>query len=187
MDSPRVRIYLDGHSEPIIDQELPTDVSIDTRTLEDGPHRLTIRAQGQSGRDGVEEISFQVQNGPGIVVSGLEANSIRRGRVRFTVDAFSTDDPFDPRRAEARSSIPVWVYPRSMHRLPLTGLNRGLLRNRHSTTPRAAVIPRPRASPRQQPCTVNYDTLVMSISRVCADPRTPCRTNPRDAFMNAPH
>jgi len=110
VDKPRVRIYLDGHSEPIIDQELPTDVSIDTRTLEDGPHRLTIRAQGQSGRDGVEEISFQVQNGPGIVVSGLETNSIRRGRVRFTVDAFSTDDPFDPRRAEARSSIPVWVW-----------------------------------------------------------------------------
>ena len=114
MDKPRVRIYLDGHPEPIIDQELPTDVSIDTRTLEDGAHRLTIRAQGQSGRDGVEEIPFQVQNGPGIVVSGLEANSIRRGRVRFTVDAFSTDDPFDPRRAEARSSIPVWVWVMSL-------------------------------------------------------------------------
>jgi hypothetical protein len=114
VDKPRVRIYLDGHPEPIIDQELPTDVSIDTRILEDGPHRLTIRAQGQSGRDGVEEIPFQVQNGPGIVVSGLEANSIRRGRVRFTVDAFSTDDPFDPRRAEARSSIPVWVWVMSL-------------------------------------------------------------------------
>ena len=33
-------------------------------------------------------------------------NSTRRGTVRFTVDAFSADDPFDPRRAEARSSIP---------------------------------------------------------------------------------
>ena len=110
MNKPRVRVYLDGRPEPIIDQELPTDVSLDTRTLEDGPHRLTIRAQGQSGRDGVEEIPFQVQNGPGIVVSGLQPNSIRRGRVHFTVDAFSTDDPFDPRRAEARSSIPVWVW-----------------------------------------------------------------------------
>lgn len=110
MDKPRVRVYLDDHPEPIIDQELPTDVSLDTRTLEDGAHRLTIRAQGQNGRDGIEQIPFQVHNGPGIVVSGLEPNSIRRGRVHFTVDAFSTDDPFDPRRAEARSSIPVWVW-----------------------------------------------------------------------------
>ncbi|MEP7245668.1 MAG: cytochrome C [Gammaproteobacteria bacterium] len=89
-------------------------MSLDTRTLEDGRHRLTIRAQGENGRDGVEEISFQVQNGPGIVVSGLRPNSTRSGRVRFTVDAFSTDDPFDPRRAEARSSIPVWVWVMSL-------------------------------------------------------------------------
>jgi len=114
VDKPRVRIYLDDHPQPIIDQELPTDVSLDTRTLEDGPHRLTIRARGENGRDGVEEIPFQVQNGPGIVISGLQPNSTRRGRVHFTVDAFSTDDPFDPRRAEARSSIPVWVWVMSL-------------------------------------------------------------------------
>ena len=114
MDKPRVRVYLDDNPQPIINQELPTDVSLDTRTLEDGSHRLTIRAQDQSGREGVEEIPFQVHNGPGIVVSGLQPNSTRRGRVRFTVDAFSTDDPFDPRRAEARSSIPVWVWVMSL-------------------------------------------------------------------------
>jgi len=112
--NPRVRIYLDGNPHPLIDQELPTDVSLDTRTLEDGLHRLTIRAQGGSGQEGVEEIPFHVQNGPGIVVSGLQPHSTRRGRVRFTVDAFSTDDPFDPRRAEARSSIPVWVWVMSL-------------------------------------------------------------------------
>ena len=110
MDKPRVRVYLDGNPQPIIDQALPTDVSLDTRTLEDGPHRLTIRAQAQSGPEGVEEIPFRVHNGPGIVISGLRPNTTRRGKLRFTVDAFSTDDPFDPRRAEARSSIPTWVW-----------------------------------------------------------------------------
>lgn len=114
MDKPRVRVYLDDLPQPIIDQELPTDVSLDTRSLEDGLHHLTIRAQDQNGREGVEEIPFHVHNGPGIVVSGLERNSTRRGRVHFTVDAFSTDDPFDPRRAEARSSIPVWVWVMSL-------------------------------------------------------------------------
>ena len=114
MDNPRVRVYLDDHPQPIIDQELPTDVSFDTRSLEDGSHRLTIRAQDQNGREGVEEIPFRVHNGPGIVVSGLERNSMCRGRVHLTVAAFSTDDPFDPRLAEARSSIPVWVWVMSL-------------------------------------------------------------------------
>lgn len=114
MDKPRVRVYLDEHPQPIIDQELPTEIALDTRTLEDGPHRLTIRAQDQNGREGVEDIRFRVHNGPGIVVSGLQSNSTRRGKVYFTIDAFSTDDPFDPRRAEARSSIPVWVWVMSL-------------------------------------------------------------------------
>ena len=114
MDKSRVRVFLDDSPQPIIDRELPADVTIDTRTLDDGPHRLTIRAQGESGSVGVEEIPFQVHNGPGIIVSGLRPNTTRRGRVRFTVDAFSSDDPFDPRRAEARSSIPVWVWVMSL-------------------------------------------------------------------------
>lgn len=114
MDKPRIRVYLDDNPQPIIDQALPTDVTLDTRILEDGPHRLTVRALGESGREGIEEIPFRVHNGPGIVISGLEPHSTRRGPVRFTVDAFSTDDPFDPRRAEARSSIPVWVWVMSL-------------------------------------------------------------------------
>jgi hypothetical protein len=112
--TPHVRVYLDDNPQPIIDRELPTDVALDTLTLTDGAHRLVIRAEGQNGREGVEEIPFVVQNGPGIKVSGLRPHSMRSGTVRFTVDAFSTDDPFDPRRAEARSAIPVWVWVMSL-------------------------------------------------------------------------
>ncbi len=111
---PHVRVYLDGNPQPIIDRALPTDITLDTHTLSDGPHRLVIHAEGQSGNVGVEEIPFVVHNGPGITVSGLRPNSVRRGKVRFTVDAFSADDPFDPRRAEARSQIPVWVWVMSL-------------------------------------------------------------------------
>ncbi len=111
---PHVRIYLDDSPQPIIDRELPTDIDLDTLSLRDGEHRLVIRAEGQNGPEGVEEIPFVVHNGPGIIVSGLRPHSIRSGTVRFTVDAFSTDDPFDPRRAEARSQIPVWVWVMSL-------------------------------------------------------------------------
>ena len=114
VDKPRVRVFLDDDPHPIIDRELPTDVVLDTRAIVDGPHRLVVRAQDQAGREGVEEIPFRVHNGPGIIISGLDPHSTRRGNLRFTVDAFSTDDPFDPRRAEARSSIPVWVWVLSL-------------------------------------------------------------------------
>ena len=113
-DKPRVRVYLDDNSQPLIDRELPIDIALDTLNLMDGAHRLIVRAEGENGREGVEEIPFVVRNGPGIIVSGLRPNSIRSGTVRLTVDAFSTDDPFDPRRAEARSSIPVWVWVMSL-------------------------------------------------------------------------
>jgi hypothetical protein len=110
MPKPHVRVYLDNESKPVIDHELPTALKLDTRTLADGPHRLIVRAEDQSGREGVEEIPFRVQNGPGITVAGLRPGSTRHGTINLKVDAFSTDDPFDPRRAEARSPIPVWVW-----------------------------------------------------------------------------
>ncbi len=110
MANPHVRVYLDNDPRPLIDHELPTSLTLDTRKIADGPHRLIVRAEDQSGAEGVEEIRFHVQNGPGILVSGLRPGSTRRGTLHLTVDAFSTDDPFDPRRAEARSSIPVWVW-----------------------------------------------------------------------------
>ncbi len=114
MAKPRVRVYIDDDSQPIIDHELPTALTLDTRKLADGPHRLIVRAEGQNGAEGVEEIPFHVQNGPGILVSGLRPGSTRRGELNLRVDAFSTDDPFDPRRAEARSSIPAWVWVLSL-------------------------------------------------------------------------
>lgn len=114
MAKPHVRVYIDDDPEPVIDQELPTALTLDTRKLTDGPHRLIVRAEGQNGAEGVEEIPFHVQNGPGILVSGLRPGSTRRGELNLRVDAFSTDDPFDPRRAEARSSIPVWVWVLSL-------------------------------------------------------------------------
>ena len=114
MDAPRVRIYLDEAAEPIVDRPLPVDVALDTSKLADGPHRLVVRARDRGGREGYEQIAFNVHNGPGVVISGLRPFSTRRGTVHLSVDAFSADDPFDPRHAEARSSIPVWVWVMSL-------------------------------------------------------------------------
>jgi hypothetical protein len=109
-----VRIYLDDDPRPIMDRELPADITLDTLSLTDGVHRLVFRAAGENGHEGIEEVPFVVHNGPGISISGLRPHSIRSGTVDFTVDAFSTEDVFSPRRAEARSAIPVWVWVMSL-------------------------------------------------------------------------
>lgn len=110
MSNPHVRVYLDNEPNPVIDHELPTQLELDTSKLVDGPHRLIVRAEDRNGVEGVEEIPFHVQNGPGIMVTGLQPGSTQSGTVHLKVDAFSASDPFDPRRAEARSAIPTWVW-----------------------------------------------------------------------------
>lgn len=110
MPNPRVRVFVDNEAQPVIDQELPATFDLDTKRLADGPHRLTVRAEDQRGIEGVEEIRFFVQNGPGIKVTGLRPGSTQTGQLHLKVDAFSADDPFDPRYAEARSAIPTWVW-----------------------------------------------------------------------------
>lgn len=114
MDTPTVRLYFDDEREPFMNGPLPLDVQLDTSKLADGPHRLIIRARDGSGREGHEEIPFNVHNGPGVVISGLRPGSTRRGSIRLSIDAFSAQDPFSPRHAEARSSIPVWVWVMSL-------------------------------------------------------------------------
>lgn len=114
MSTPSARVYLDDDQEPIVDGPLPVDLNLDTSQLRDGPHRLIVMARDGSGREGREEIPFKVYNGPGVVISGLSAGSTRRGTVQLSIDAFSTEDPFNPRYAEARSSIPVWVWVMSL-------------------------------------------------------------------------
>ncbi|TAL74650.1 MAG: cytochrome C [Rhodanobacter sp.] len=110
MSNPHVRVYLDDEPNPVIDHELPTQLELDTRQLTDGPHRIVVRAEDRNGIEGFEEIAFHVQNGPGIMVTGLRPGSTQSGKVHLKVDAFSASDPFDPRRAEARSAIPTWVW-----------------------------------------------------------------------------
>lgn len=110
MSKPHVRVFVDDNPDPVMDKELPTELTLDTTQLEDGPHTLTVRAEDQSGNEGVETVPFSVRNGPGIRVSGLRPGTTRRGDINMKIDAFSADDPFDPQRAEARSSIPTWVW-----------------------------------------------------------------------------
>lgn len=107
---PRVQVYVDDDSVPIAEQSLPTQVHLNSYGLVDGSHRVTVRVTDAAGKVWVREIPFKVDNGPGLVVTGLAANSVRHGIIELGVNAFSADEPFAPERAETHSSIPVWVW-----------------------------------------------------------------------------
>lgn len=113
-NEPRIRIYLDDQPEPIAEYAPPVAVNLDTRALPDGRHRLRIEARSHNGRTGVREVPFQVRNGPGITVTGIHADAIVHGSLNFTVNAFGAEEPFEPRRAESPSPIPVWLWVLSL-------------------------------------------------------------------------
>ena len=111
---PRIRIYLDDTPDPVADQRPPTEIALDTKSLADGEHGLRIEAQDATGQVGVRRLRFQVRNGPGITVSGLGDGAVVHGTVRFMVNAFGAEEPFEPHRAESPSPIPVWVWVLSL-------------------------------------------------------------------------
>lgn len=114
MKDARIRIFLDDTLEPIADYEPPGAVTVDTRRLVDGEHRFRIEARDRSGNIGMREVSFHVRNGPGITLSGLRPGAVVRDTINFTVNAFGAEDPFEPRRAESPSPIPVWLWVLSL-------------------------------------------------------------------------
>lgn len=114
MPEPRVRVFIDDQHESVSDDIPPAMVTVDTRRLRDGEHRLRIEAQDGAGDIGVRIVPFTVRNGPGITVSGLADGATVHGAVTLSVNVFSAEEPFEPRRAESRSPTPVWLWVLSL-------------------------------------------------------------------------
>jgi mono/diheme cytochrome c family protein len=110
MDPVSISIFLDDASEPIAVHKPPATVSIDTSKLHDGAHVLHVHAVDALGNVGVRDLPFVVANGPGITVTGLRAGSKVRGTLELNVNAFGSDEPFDPVRAESAGPVPVWTW-----------------------------------------------------------------------------
>jgi mono/diheme cytochrome c family protein len=105
-----ITLTLDDETTPFATFRPPATCALDTTKVEDGPHVLHVRARDVLGLVGVRSIPFQVQNGPGITITGLRANEHVSGTVTIDVNAFSASEPFDPVRAESSGPIPVWTW-----------------------------------------------------------------------------
>jgi mono/diheme cytochrome c family protein len=105
-----IALFLDDAAEPIATYKPPARFHLDTTQLGDGEHVLCIQAVDALGSVGVRRIPFIVANGPGITVTGLRAGSRVRGAIEIDVNAFGSDEPFDPVRAESSGPVPVWTW-----------------------------------------------------------------------------
>ncbi len=109
-DGAEICVFLDDQAEPLATYRPPALFHLDTTSMEDGEHVLILRATDAIGSVGIRRIPFTVANGPGITVTGLRAGSRVRGAIDININAFSSDEPFDPVRAESSGPIPVWTW-----------------------------------------------------------------------------
>lgn len=108
----RVEVYLDDNPQPVADFSPPDSFQLDTTILEDGPHMLRITATDRTGRRGLRKISFEVRNGPGIAIDGLNENDIVEGKIGILINAYggAYEEKWEPTRAETPKPIPTWAW-----------------------------------------------------------------------------
>ncbi|MDZ7716814.1 MAG: cytochrome c [Balneolaceae bacterium] len=110
--SNQIKIFLDDEKEPIVTYRPPVRFELDTTQLEDGKHTLHIEASDSSGHKGVRTVSFEVRNGPGIGIEGIQENDILDGKVPVLINAYGgASEPFwEPARAETPAPVPTWAW-----------------------------------------------------------------------------
>jgi hypothetical protein len=108
----RVVAYLDDASAPLLTEQAPAGLKLDTRALADGEHVLRIEAWDQRGHKGVSTIPFTVRNGPAITVQGLAPGDVVEGQLNIVVHAFGggCDENWEPSQAETPAPVPTWAW-----------------------------------------------------------------------------
>ncbi|HKJ30263.1 MAG TPA: cytochrome c [Balneolales bacterium] len=111
-DKSRVIVFLDDEKEPLLTYRPPVRFELDTSALDDGHHKLRIEAYDSNGRKGVRTIPFEVRNGPGIGINGLQADDILEGKVPILINSYGgeTEQYWQPNRAETPAPIPTWAW-----------------------------------------------------------------------------
>lgn len=111
-DINQIHVYLDDDDEPIVSYRPPVHFELDTTQLEDGQHKLKIVATDATGHEGIRTINFEVRNGPGIDIDGIQENDILDGKVPILLNAYGgANEPYwEPSRAETPTPVPTWAW-----------------------------------------------------------------------------
>ncbi len=108
----KITVLLDDSKEPIAVYSPPAKFELDTTTLDDGEHKLTIIADSEDGKRSLRSMNFIVRNGPGIAIQGLKDNDVVEGKISLLVNAYgaSSREKWEPTTAETPSPIPSWIW-----------------------------------------------------------------------------
>lgn len=108
----QVKIYLDDQEEPIVSYRPPVKFELDTAHLDDGMHKMRIEATDAVGHIGTRTVHFEVRNGPGIGVDGIQDDDVVEGKVPVLINAYggATEPYWEPSRAETPTPIPTWAW-----------------------------------------------------------------------------
>lgn len=108
----RIEIYLDDDKTPYQIITPPEEFSLDTEKMEDGEHKLTLKAINDGEVSSVRVMPFTVSNGPSIAVHGMVDQDTLSGTVSVLANAYGSrvGDEFEPLRMETPAPIPTWAW-----------------------------------------------------------------------------
>lgn len=108
----RIEVYVDDDKHPINTIKPPEKFQLDSTKLADGPHQLLFKAIDDKGDFTTKTISFVVQNGPEIIVHGIDDNDTLSGEIDVLANAYGAKigDEFEPVRMETPRPVPTWAW-----------------------------------------------------------------------------
>ncbi len=108
----KLEVFLDDDPKPITLLRPPGTFELDITKINDGPHRLRLRAVERSGIPGIRVVDFTVCNGPGITVAGIRLGDVVEGKVPVMINAYARghEGNFGPRRAETPAPVSAWAW-----------------------------------------------------------------------------
>ncbi|MGH1539042.1 MAG: c-type cytochrome [Arenicella sp.] len=108
----KIDVYIDGSAQPIKTIQPPEKFQLDSTELIDGPHQLIFKAVDDGVDVSTKLINFTVQNGPTIVVHGIDDDDILSGNIALLANAYGAEigDEFEPVRMETPRPVPTWAW-----------------------------------------------------------------------------
>lgn len=107
-----IRIFLDDNSQPLGEFTPPSNFSLDTTKIPDGPHTLKVVATSSDGVEGLKMVDFVVRNGPEIALSGLKEDDVVSEQIDLSVNAYGSEtrENFIVSGSETPRAVPAWLW-----------------------------------------------------------------------------
>ena len=110
--SMKIDVFLDDEPTPFETIIPPNKFTFNTSNVPDGEHKLRFVAIDGQGITSERTVTFAVQNGPAIVLHGIDTGDTVQGEISILTNAYTAKvgDEFEPVRIETPAPIPTWAW-----------------------------------------------------------------------------